>query len=198
MENTKERILAAAMAGVRQYGLDGVTMKNIAALSGMAVGVAYSYFASKDELMEACFYEVDRKLAQQLQRPAPPLPVIAQDPMKAVRGFWSPYFRYLIDHPDETVFYHRFRDGPNFHAFDQKRDASYFKEFYHTVPAMLDAMPGLRDLPTGLLWLHVLTSTVMYAKYVIEGVLEDTPATEDQIFRLLTTGLTGFLFPEHS
>ena len=47
-----------------------------------------------------------------------------------------------------------------------------------------------------LLWLHVLTSTVMYAKYVVEGVLPNTPETEDTIFHLLTTGLSGYLKPE--
>lgn len=36
----------------------------------------------------------------------------------------------------------------------------------------------------------------MYAKYVVEGVLPNTPETEDTIFHLLTTGLSGYLKPE--
>jgi len=47
-----------------------------------------------------------------------------------------------------------------------------------------------------LLWLHILTSTVMYAKYVVEGILPDNKETEDTIFQLLTTGLSGYLKPE--
>ena len=35
----------------------------------------------------------------------------------------------------------------------------------------------------------------MYAKYVVEGVLPNTPETEDTIFHLLTTGLSGYLTP---
>mgnify|MGYP006922489381 CR=1 FL=1 len=35
----------------------------------------------------------------------------------------------------------------------------------------------------------------MYAKYVVEGTLPDTQETEDTIFQLLTTGLSGYLQP---
>ena len=48
-----------------------------------------------------------------------------------------------------------------------------------------------------LLWLHVLTSTVMYAKYVVEGILADDQETEDAVFQLLMTGLSGYLKPEN-
>ena len=36
----------------------------------------------------------------------------------------------------------------------------------------------------------------MYAKYVVEGILPDNQETEDTIFQLLTTGLSGYLKPE--
>ena len=47
-----------------------------------------------------------------------------------------------------------------------------------------------------LLWHHVLTSTVMYAKYVVEGALPNNEETEDTVFQLLSTGLSGYLKPE--
>ena len=56
--------------------------------------------------------------------------------------------------------------------------------------------PALRQINQDLLWLHVLTSTVMYAKYVVEGTLPDTQETEDTIFQLLTTGLSGYMKPD--
>ena len=33
----------------------------------------------------------------------------------------------------------------------------------------MEAFPCLRRINQDLLWLHVLTTTVMYAKYVVEG-----------------------------
>ena len=46
------------------------------------------------------------------------------------------------------------------------------------------------------MWHHVLTSTVMYAKYVVEGAIPNNKETEDTIFQLLSTGLSGYLKPE--
>ena len=58
------------------------------------------------------------------------------------------------------------------------------------------AFPALDRINQDLLWLHVLTSTVMYAKYVVEGTLPNNQETEDTVFQLLTTGLSGYLRPE--
>lgn len=61
---------------------------------------------------------------------------------------------------------------------------------------MAALFPALDRIGQDLLWLHILTSTVMYAKYVVEGILPDNQETEDTIFQLLTTGLSGYLKPE--
>ena len=64
------------------------------------------------------------------------------------------------------------------------------------VRAFMATFPGLRQIDQNLLWLHVLTTTVLYAKYVVEGVLPNDEQTEETVFRLLTTGLSGYLKPE--
>ena len=61
------------------------------------------------------------------------------------------------------------------------------------VRIFLQVFPRLRQINQDLLWLHVLTSTVMYAKYVVEGVIPDNQETEDTVFRFLTEGLSGYL-----
>jgi len=63
------------------------------------------------------------------------------------------------------------------------------------VRAFKTSFPKLDQINQDLLWIHVLTSTVMYAKYVVEGTLPNTQETEDTIFQLLTTGLSGYLRP---
>ena len=56
--------------------------------------------------------------------------------------------------------------------------------------------PSMDRINKDLLWLHVLTSTVMYAKYVVEEILPNNQETESTVFQLLTTGLSGYLRPE--
>src|SRR6059058_6524466 len=50
-EETRERILDAALSLFRERGFDETTMRDIAAEAGVATGAAYYYFRSKEELV---------------------------------------------------------------------------------------------------------------------------------------------------
>lgn len=54
-EETRERIVDAALQLFREKGFDETTMRDIAAEAGAATGAAYYYFRSKEELVMA-FY----------------------------------------------------------------------------------------------------------------------------------------------
>ncbi len=196
MDDTRTRIIFATMKAVRQYGLEGVRIQNVSDLAGITPGAVYRHFDSKDQLIVECFTYVDKQAAAIFGRlKLNPLTMLA-DPMGAVKGLWLPYFRFWVGHPDETIFYHRFRDSAFFPKYDKSRDVSYFNTFIGMVRLFQTVFPSLKRINQDLLWLHVLTSTVMYAKYVVEGTLPDDQETEDTIFQLLTTGLSGYLKPE--
>lgn len=196
MDDTRTRIISATMKAVRQYGLEGMRIQNVSDLAGISPGALYRYFDSKDQLLEECFTYVDKQAAAIFDHVKfNPLTLVI-DPMGAVRSLWQPYFRFWLAHPDETVFYHRFRDSAFFPKYDENRDSGYFSAFVGMVRLFLKVFPALRPISHDLLWLHILTSTVMYAKYVVEGTLPDNQETEDTIFQLLTTGLSGYLKPE--
>lgn len=193
LDDTKTRIIAATMKAVRQYGLEGVRIQQVSELAGLSVGAIYRHFEGKEQLLVECFTCVDRQAAEIFEHMKfNPLGML-RDPMGAVKGLWLPYFRFWTSHPDETVFYYRFRDSTAFPKYDKRRDSSYFKTFAGMVRAFMNAFPRLRRMNQDLLWLHVLTSTVMYAKYVVEGVLPNNEETEETVFQLLTTGLSGYM-----
>lgn len=197
LDDTRSRIIFAAIRAVRQYGLEGVRIQNVSELAGISSGAIYRHFESKEQLLAECFTCVDKQAAAIFERlDFNPLAMLT-DPVGAIKALWLPYFRFWTSHPDETVFYHRFRDSTFFPQYDKSRDAAYFKTFGGMVSVFMKAFPGLRRINQDLLWLHVLTSTVMYAKYVVEGVLPNTEETEETIFQLLTTGLSGYLTPGH-
>ncbi len=64
-DETRRRILQAALQIFRERGLDAATMREVAAAAGVAVGAAYYYFPAKDAIVLA-FYEE----AQHVMRPA--------------------------------------------------------------------------------------------------------------------------------
>lgn len=193
MDDTRTKIIFAAMKAVRQYGLEGVRIQNISELAGLSSGALYRYFESKEQLMMECFTYVDRQAAAIFEHLKFDPQIMLADPIGAVRTLWVPYFRFWVARPDETVFYHRFRDSAFFPIYDKNRDASYFETFAGMVRAFHEAFPSLKQINQDLLWLHVLTSTVMYAKYVVEGALPNNRETEETVFRFLTVGLSTYL-----
>ena len=196
LDDTKTRIILAAMKAVRQYGLEGVRIQNVSELAGISPGAIYRYFDGKEQLIVECFTYVDKQAAEVFEHlKFNPLGMLT-DPMGAIKELWLPYFRFWTARPDETVFYHRFRDSTFFPKYDKSRDVTYFKTFIGMVNIFKKVFPSLDKMNQDLLWLHVLTSTVMYAKYVVEGVLPNNQETENTVFQLLTTGLSGYLKPE--
>ena len=68
-EETRERIVDAALELFRKQGFDETTMRDIAAEAGVATGAAYYYFRSKEELVMA-FYMRTAEEARTLLPPA--------------------------------------------------------------------------------------------------------------------------------
>ena len=195
LDDTKTRIILSAIRAVRRYGLEGVRIQNVSELAGITPGAIYCHFEGKDHLLAECFTYVDRQAAAIFERVRFDPRMLTTDPAEAFRTLWLPYFRFWTSHPDETVFYHRFRDSAFFPKYDKTRDVTYFHTFIQMIQAFKEACPSLDRINQDLLWLHVLTSTVMYAKYVAEGVLPNDQETEDTVFQLLTTGLSSYLRP---
>lgn len=195
LDDTKTRIMLATMKAVRRYGLEGVRIQNVSELAGISPGALYRHFDSKEQLLTECFTYVDKQVAAIFDRVRFDPLAMRTDPIEAVKSLWLPYFRFWVAHPDETVFYHRFRDGAAFPKYDKARDISHFGAFTGMVRAFMHTFPNLRRVNQDVLWLHVLTSTVMYAKYVVEGLLPNDQETEDTVFEFLTVGLSGCLKP---
>lgn len=189
------RIIFAAIKAVRQYGLEGVRIQHVSELAGISAGAIYRHFEGKDQLLTECFTYVDKQAAAIFEHVKFEPLYMLKDPVGAVKRLWLPYFRFWTSHPDETIFYHRFRDSAFFPQYDKSRDVAYFKMFIGMVQAFKKVFPRLNKINQDLLWLHVLTSTVMYAKYVVEGTLPNNQETEDTVFELLATGLSGYLKP---
>jgi AcrR family transcriptional regulator len=66
-EETRRRILAAALKVFRERGFDAATMREIAAAAEVAVGAAYYYFDSKDALVMAFYQQAQEEMAPALE-----------------------------------------------------------------------------------------------------------------------------------
>jgi AcrR family transcriptional regulator len=65
-EETRQRILAAALGVFRDRGFDAATMREVAAAAQVAVGAAYYYFDSKDAIVMAFYRQAQDEMAPAL------------------------------------------------------------------------------------------------------------------------------------
>jgi AcrR family transcriptional regulator len=65
-EETRDRILAAALELFRKRGFEATTMRDVAAEAGVATGAAYYYFRSKHDLVMAFYEQTSRDVAAEL------------------------------------------------------------------------------------------------------------------------------------
>jgi AcrR family transcriptional regulator len=65
-EETRKRILLAALRTFRQHGFEAATMRQVAAEAGVALGAAYYYFDSKDAIVMAFYEQAQNEMAPDL------------------------------------------------------------------------------------------------------------------------------------
>jgi Transcriptional regulator len=191
-QNSSARIIEAAISAVRETGLENLTTRQIAKLAETSPGNMYTFFSSKEELLEQCFYKVEREIAALFGHISPSSDEMLRDPAEAVRRLWYTYFGYLLQSPDRAVFYFRFRTSAAFPAFRQRRDRSFFDDLTPLLMRLDERYRIFAQMDADLLWMYVLDTTLMYANRIIEGSLPDTPATANSIYRLLMRGFQQF------
>lgn len=96
-EQTRARIVDAAMALLEERGYDGTTMRAVADAAGVSLGNAYYYFASKEHLVQG-FY--DR--LQELHATA------AAERLQGVEGLGARFATSELAFLDAAARYHRF------------------------------------------------------------------------------------------
>jgi AcrR family transcriptional regulator len=65
-EETRARILAAALRIFREHGFEAATMRQVAAEAGVALGAAYYYFRSKDAIVMAFYEQAQNEMSPDL------------------------------------------------------------------------------------------------------------------------------------
>jgi len=155
-EETRERILDAALKLFRQRGFDETTMRDIAADAGMAVGAAYYYFRSKEELVMAFYVrtadEARELLPARLER--------SSDLKKRLRSIIDMKFEQFAEHRRLLVALVRIGIDPShplspFGAETEPMRSESIESFRAAIDGAATRVPKdlQRDLPR-LLWLY--------------------------------------------
>ena len=157
-EETRERILDAALSLFRDRGFDETTMRDIAAEAGVATGAAYYYFRSKEELVMA-FYV---RTAEEAREVIPPLVTRSHDLGKRLRAIIDTQLAQFEKHRRLMVALVRIGIDPKhpLSPFGDETKAMRDESIEFFRLAIADSSPSVPkdlagDLPR-LLWLYLM------------------------------------------
>jgi len=94
---TREKLLAAAIRLFAEKGPAEASTAEISKAAGVATGTLFNHFSSKTELIEAVYFELKSQVAEQALGQAGG----ANDPRILLRGVWTAYIRWALEHPAE-------------------------------------------------------------------------------------------------
>jgi AcrR family transcriptional regulator len=146
-EATKAEILDAAWELVREHGLAGLSLRDLAAKVGMRAPSLYQYFDSKHAIYDAMFAQGAR---QALETVADPVEGIT-DAREALRGAAHGMFRFMTSDPARAQLLFQ-RTIPGFEPSPEsyvpavellERTRARFAEFGVTEPEAVDTYTAL-------------------------------------------------------
>ena len=93
-EETRSRILDAALTLFRKHGFEKATMRDIATEAGVATGAAYYYYRTKEDLVMAFYLRTDEEAGPEFAK------VIAstKELKKRIRGIIEAKFEQFASH----------------------------------------------------------------------------------------------------
>jgi AcrR family transcriptional regulator len=93
-DETRNRILDAALRLFRERGFAETTMRDVASGAGVATGAAYYYFRSKEELVLAFYVRTDQEAREAFARAI----LSSKDLKKRMRGLIEAKFTQFAEH----------------------------------------------------------------------------------------------------
>ena len=93
-DETRNRILDAALGLFRERGFAETTMRDVATAAGVATGAAYYYFRSKEELVLAFYVRTDQEAAEVFAGAI----AASKDLKKRLRGLLEAKFEQFEEH----------------------------------------------------------------------------------------------------
>ena len=93
-EETRNRILDAALRLFRERGFDETTMRDVAAEAGVATGAAYYYYRSKEDIVLAFYLRTEEEAAETFRE----IVASTKSLQKRVRGIIDAKFEQFAAH----------------------------------------------------------------------------------------------------
>lgn len=198
-QELKLKIIKKTIKEITENGMDGAKMQSLNRYKGITRSNVYTMFSNKEDLLYECFVYIDSQIEALFKKPPLLKNLSTMTPQQQLRCMWAIFYRYLITHPDETIFYYNYMSSKTFLNDIGIEEISSFKSFSRIIKLYRDYSPEVGDADDNILYLHLLIGTVMYAHSVAVGIIKDTKFAEQVILSMIEAGLNKYfgILPEN-
>ena len=193
MPVNRDDIILATIRCAHRVGLPAVTMKTIGKEVGILGQGLYNHFDCKESILEACFDYCKEQIGALYHgyflSPE-------DDPETAVKKIWLRYLDYFAVHPAECAFYRNYRELGGVVPPPQEEDESYLKDLWRLVDELEERYGRKLSVPRKTMLYYVRNLTPYLARAISDGIMEDTPAVREQLWRMAFGGISAMLEKE--
>lgn len=198
-KNKKSELMEATMEIVAEIGFTSFSMKKVTNRIGVAEGLIYKHFSTKDNLFYCCFESVHKQIAALFDDICLPQNIGELDMETLalyVKQLWIKYFTFLVQSKHRTIYYFDYRDSPymaEILAHDTEALDTYFKSFAGIFYGLDKILHVYDKIDSHYLWTYILDTSGIFAKRIIRGELPDSADSYETIYNIIFNGISMFM-----
>lgn len=185
-EELKQRLQRSVYRVVAEEGIEGVTVRKVSKGCGLSDPYIYQCYKDLFDLMETSFFEVDNKVAGMIQELIQNQGAELRHPQDLERmcwTLWSAYWEFLMNDPEQTIFYWRFYQSAHYTKEILKVRQQGYEVFVNYVEEV-GKMFGVSDLmDTEVIVSNIIDSTVSVAVKMHLGYMDRTALKAQTIYK---------------
>ena len=186
-ERTRKTI-EATMQIIAEKGMDRFSVIQSAERAGINEALIYRDFVSKENLLYSCYIDYVIRLGDVYNQ------IVFSNNMDIISKIelvWRAFFRFLLQNNYRTLFYEQFRSSS--YAEKKKKKArlplqnTHYMSFVNQIVAELKLDQNQIDI----LGILLMDGSLLFARRIIQGEMEDKKENIDRIWAMLSGGVKG-------
>lgn len=198
-KNKKAELMEATMEIVAEIGFASFSMKKATTRIGVAEGLIYKHFSTKNNLFYCCYESMHKQIAALFDDMCFPPDIYELNTETLIfcaKQLWMKYFSFLVQNKHRTLYYFEYRDSPymaEILAYDAEAGHTYFKNFINIFCEFDKKFHIYDKINRDYLWTYILDTAGIFAKRIIRGELPDGEESYETIYNLIFNGFSMFI-----
>lgn len=198
-DNARKSFMEGTIRQVAAVGIENLRTKNIAEETNYSEATLFREFKSKEDLLCCAFLEVDKRISDLLTE-SPYIKTTGEMDFSVIAfSIWRKVFRYLVAHPEETLFLIRFRYSSLYTDEIRSKRQAYNGSFEPVYDVIVRRLGTPTDTYRGFLINYVFELTLSFAEKVVTGRIKDSEEMEVRLWSAISGAITNMISePKHA